>query len=121
MKSQNLVADLLLSTAVVPTVKSGSSRDSNMYGPQNLWQTSILVGAEQGVAVEEVDLTQKAAGWEVRQGERDDGSGAADLLACLVLDVLVLCLDQVLGQWYTNAGVADAEIWAVAVDRLAEG
>jgi hypothetical protein len=79
------------------------------------------VGAELGVAVVEVDLTQKAAGEEVRQDESDDGSGAAGLLACLVLDVLVLNLDQVLGQWYTNAGVADAEIWVVAADHLAEG
>jgi hypothetical protein len=79
------------------------------------------VAVELGVAVEEVDLTQKVAGWEVRQDEHDDGSGAADLLACSEQGVLVLYLDQVLGQWYTIAGVADAEILVVAVGHLAEG
>jgi hypothetical protein len=83
------------------------------------------VGVEQGVAVEEDELVQKVAGWEVKQDESGDGSEAGErivnLLACLVQDVLALYLDQVLGQWYTCAGVAGAETWVVAEAHLAEG
>jgi hypothetical protein len=82
------------------------------------------VAAEQGLAVEVEELEQKVAGWEVWQDEPGDGSGAGgqtvNLMACLVLDVLVLYLDQVLGQLYTSAGVG-AETWVVAADRLVEG
>jgi hypothetical protein len=56
------------------------------------------VGAEWGEAVEVEELVQKVAGWEVKQDEPGDGRETVYLLAHLELGVLVLLLDQVLGQ-----------------------